>query len=184
MKFFAKYLMNAFILVAIIFPSLSFGQREISTDVKFKVVPAGKGELRLHFKFPLPDFANIPVEEINIDHAVLEFNVRIHKKADTFDHNAIELLIANKTGSEPLSDLAYNDIPITPVIHRQKQESKQVQFDITQAVNLWVHGDIPNHGLLLMSHRRLNDKILRGGVVVPGANLDPSVTIFYTILDE
>ena len=171
-------------LVLAILPHQSFGQKETITKIDFKIVPAQKGEIRLHFKFPLPDFGNVPIEDINIDYAVLRFNVHVHKKAKQFDHNALEVLIADDTGEKILPNLGYNNIPVTPKINRKEKGIKQIEVDITQAVDLWLHDEIPNNGLLLASHRKLAEKILRQGVVVPSANLEPSVIVFYTIFDE
>ena len=170
---------------ALVMPIHAHAQKVTITEVKAKPHPFKGEEFLLHFKFDLPDFDGAESEQVHIDHATLTFEI-IVESVDSTSINMVETLAAASNGKEPKPGLAYNDHPVTARARRTRLGTEQVRVDITQLVDHWVHRGLENDGVILLSHRLLgkNEKIFRPGKVRVSANFEPSVTIFYTILDE
>ncbi len=158
-------------------------QQVVIDEIQISVQPLRNGEFQLHAEFKLPDFAGVPVAQINIDYAVLELEVLV-KTAAEIDFGALEILVAGENKSAPLAGLNYNLNPVTARIRQNRTGIDRVEFDITQLVRAWLHQGVPNHGLLLVSHRARGEKTLRENQVTFPREYAPKITIHYTVLEE
>jgi len=182
MKTSAKILAAVMGVTVVMLARQSLAQKVTIDDVKVSVQPTKGPEFQLHFDFRLPDFDGAPVDIVNIDYAVLTFQVEV-KPAGVEDLKIFEVLVADHDKRKPRPDLAYNSNPVTAIVHRKTAGIEQVTVDMTQLVDHWVHRGIENNGLLIVSHRRLGKKILRSDKLEVLASVKPSATIYYTVLD-
>lgn len=106
------------------------------------------------------------------------------KAAAESDFGALEILAAGENKSAPLAGLNYNLNPVTARIRQNRTGIDRVEFDITQIVRAWLHQAVPNHGLLLVSHRRMREKSLQENRLILPNGRASKVTIHYTVLDE
>ena len=183
MKTLTKLFIAVICLFTITMPCQSLAQKITLSDVQTKIQPLRNGEFQIHFQFSLPDFDEVDLQNINIDRAVLEFEVMV-KTAGSTELNMLDVLAAGINKREPLRDLAYNENPVRARVNRTKIGTEKVKVDISQLFRNWLHHGLENNGIILVSHRRLSKKIFRTDKVRAGAQLRPSVTVFYTILDE
>ncbi|KAA0227169.1 hypothetical protein EDS67_17660 [candidate division KSB1 bacterium] len=178
-----RWLHIAIALFLLAFTKTATAQQVVVDEIQISRQPLRDGEFQLHAEFKLPDFAGVPVEQINIDYAVLELEVLVKTAAES-DFGALEILAAGENKSAPLAGLNYNLNPVTARIHQNRTGFDRVEFDITQLVRAWLHQAVPNHGLLLVSHRRVGEKSLQENRLILPNGRAPKVTIYYTVLDE
>jgi hypothetical protein len=159
---------------------MSQAQKVTVENVKATTQTLANGEFQLHFAFDLPDFDKAPASKINIVYAVLALEVEV-LATDAKAHHLLEGLIAAENKIAPQANLPYNTYPVTARIRREKAGIELVEADITQVIDHWVHRGVTNNGLLLVSHRNIDDKTLRQDVVTLAPNARPVVAVFYTV---
>lgn len=178
-----RWLHIAIALFLLAFTKTATAQQVVVDEIQISRQPLRDGEFQLHAEFKLPDFAGVPVEQINIDYAVLELEVLVKAAAES-DFGALEILAAGENKSAPLAGLNYNLNPVTARIRQNRTGIDRVEFDITQIVRAWLHQAVPNHGLLLVSHRTRGEKPLRENQVAFPREHASKITIHYTVLEE
>jgi hypothetical protein len=183
MKILFRWLNMAIALLLLAFTKTVTAQQVVVDEIQLSRQPLRNGEFQLHAEFKLPDFEGVPIEQINIDYAVLELEALV-KTAAEIDFGVLEVLAAGENKSTPLAGSNYNLNPVTSRIRRNRTGRDRVEFDITQIVRSWLHQGVPNHGLLLVSHRASSEKTLRDNHVVFPGERAPKITIYYTVLDE
>lgn len=183
MKTWSRWLKRAIVFLLLVFSYNVSAQQIIIDEIQISRQPLRNGEFQLHAEFKLPDFDRVPTEQINIDYAVLELEAQV-KTAAEFDFGALEILAAGENKSAALAGLNYNLNPVTARIRQNRTGIARVEFDITQIVRAWLHQAVPNHGLLVVSHRARGEKTLRENQVAFPREYASKITIHYTILDE
>ncbi|MCK6561943.1 hypothetical protein HUU39_25020, partial [candidate division KSB1 bacterium] len=183
MKILFRWLNTALALFLLAFTQTVTAQQVVVDEMEISRQPLRDGEFQLHAEFKLPDLDRVPTEQINIDYAVLELEAQV-KTAAEFDFGALEILAAGENKSAALAGLNYNFNPVTARIRQNRTGINRVEFDITQLVRSWLHQGVPNHGLLLVSHRARGEKTLRENQVTFPHEFASKITIHYTVLEE
>lgn len=183
MKTSFRWLPIAIAVFLLAFTKTVTAQQVVVDEIQLSRQPLLNGEFQLHAEFKLPDFDRVPMEQINIDYAVLELEVLVKMAAES-DFGALEILAAGENKFAASAGLNYNLNPVTARIRQNRTGIDRVEFDITQLVRAWLHQGVPNHGLLLVSHRRAGEKILRDSHVIFPSDGAPKITIYYTDLGE
>jgi len=112
----------------------------------------------------------------------LSFEVQVNSIAQAKQAGGkfLEILAASADG-KALANNSYNLNPAIGYVWRKAVGAEEVKLEITELVEHWVKGKITNNGLLIVSHRRVQDKALRQGVVELPQNFKlPKMTIFST----
>ncbi len=183
MKILFRWLNTALALFLLAFTQTVTAQQVVVDEIQISRQPLRDGEFLLHAEFKLPDLDRVPTEQMNIDYAVLELDALVKAAAES-DFGALEILAAGENKSAALAGLNYNLNPVTARIRQNRTGIDRVEFDITQIVSAWLHQAVPNHGLLVVSHRTRGEKTLREDHVAFPREYAPKITIHYTILDE
>jgi len=170
-------------LYLIVLPSQSLAGKITIDSIKVSVHTMGKDEFQIHVAFTLPDFHDTGIENITLDQALLSFDVEVLKTV-TSDIGLVEVLAAAADGRTPLAGFAYNVRPLTAMIRGARIGRETVVADITELVDDWFHGGLPNHGILLVSHRLQTEKTLSADRVMVPENFQPSLTLFYSIVGD
>jgi hypothetical protein len=146
----------------------------IITDVKVEVKETEGGAYELLFHFALPQLA----KDATIDYAELTFEMNVESE---LDEPWLEILSPNPAAKA----VDYNANPVTARLPKGKLGVTTVALDITQMVNLWVNQGVPNDGVRVVSHRRLEQKTLETGKASPvSESKETKVRVFYTIIEK
>jgi len=183
MKTSFRWLHGAIALFLLAFTKTATAQQVVVNEIQVFRQPLRNGEFQLHKEFTLPGFDRVPMEQIKIDYAVLELEMPVKMGAES-DFGALEILAGGENKSAPLAGLKYNLNPVTARIRQNRTGIDRVEVDITQIVRGWLHQGVPNHGVLVVSHRTGGEKTLRENHVAFPHEPRSKITIYYTILDE
>lgn len=183
MKTLSRWLKRAVVFILLVFSYNVSAQQIIIDEIQISRQPLRNGEFQLHAEFKLPDFDGVPLERINIDYAVLELDALVKTNTGS-DFGALEILAAGENKSAALAGLSYNLNPVTARIRQNRTGIDRIEFDITQLVRAWLHQGVPNHGLLLVSHRSVREKSLQENHLIFPNGRASQITIHYTVLDE
>jgi len=183
MQKFWRFIFVAAIILAITLPANTYAGKLVIENVNVAVKSLGQGEFALHIQFPLSELpANISIDNLIIDYAELSFDVQIKSatQAKQAGGKSLEILAASADG-RALTNYSYNLNPAIGYVWRKAVGAEEIKLEITELVEHWVKGKVSNHGLLVVSHRRMQDRVLRQGIVELPQNFKlPKVTIFYT----
>ena len=160
------------VLILLLFPFTLKAEVVTVDDVTVQVKTMPDSSFQWLFQFTLP---SLPAG-VNIDYAVLSFGVNIVKPpAGKF----LEILAADSSSTAKVA--RYNALPVTGRLLKNRIGPGVLELDITQLVDLWINGGVPNKGILVVSHRRVTGKALQVGKVslAPGVQ-KPVGKIYYT----
>jgi len=173
----ANFLKTIFVCLIFSAPLISFGEILTIEKIDMQIQPLQNNEFQLFIKFNLP----VLPENAHIYYAVLNMGMNVLSNADSASL-VFEILSKEKTSREKIVN--YNSNPVTSIISRRTKGLTELQLDITQLVNLWVKDGEKNEGIVLVSHRNIEDKYMRSDKINLATEYKAAkIKIFYTIIE-
>jgi len=172
-----NFLKIIFISLILSVPFISLGETLTVEKINVELQPLRNGVFQLFIKFDLPELP----EKANIDYAVLNMGMNVISNADSATL-VFEILTKDNASREKIVN--YNSNPVTEIISRRTKGLTELQLDITQLVDLWVKQGESNEGIVLVSHRNIEDKYMRSDKISLASEYKAAkIKIFYTIIE-
>lgn len=172
-----KFLKSVLISLILLIPFISFADVLTIKDIDIQIQTLRNNQYQLFIKFDLPEFP----DGANIDYAVLSLGMNVESNSDSA---TIIFEVLSKDNASRQKLVAYNNNPIKEIITRRTKGLTELKLDITELVTLWVKEGESNEGIVLVSHRNIEDKHLRTDKVSLATDFKaPTLRIFYTVIE-
>lgn len=172
-----NFLKIILILFVLLTPVTSLGEILTIENVSVQKQSLRNGEFQIFIQFDLPELP----EKANIDYAVLNMGMNVISNADSA---AIVFEILSKDNSAKEKIVNYNSNPVTALIPHRVKGLTELELDLTELINLWVTENEQNNGVVLVSHRNIENKLLRSDKINLATEYKvPTLKIFYTKIE-
>lgn len=178
-----KFQIISTLFFVVVLSSVAWAGKSIlrSEKITIETRSQAEGTFAVYVKFDLAEA--LPRTEVDIDFATLKLTVQLAEPMSKESRQAgaatLHILAAGADLNSPDPGFSYNTTPVSTHFQGRGAGAVLVEADLTPIVRAWLSGRLPNHGILLVSHRLATEKALR--VANVGIDTESAViTIYWT----